>query len=458
MNTTFFERAADIHGNFSWKDIFSDAIKPHGRKELNQLLTKGIGENVPAPGQMLEIWQKPWLFFRVALAGIALSLLILASWNIFSSTAMGVMLFMIPSFVLPLAAAVFFWEMNIPGNVSLYEMLLLVLLGGVLSLTVTGVVRNLFDMPDAAFLVGPLPEEAAKLAIVYLLLKRNKYRCGLQGILIGGAVGVGFSAMESAGYAWDNFTSAIMTAQEFSIVTDSVTDVIVARSLLSPGGHVVWAALYGGALGLAMGRNGGTIRLGLLTDKLVIASWSGAFLLHTAWNFDPLYFYGLLPESWIVFFLRLQAMYINYILLIVLGWAFLLFIMRKSIVQVIEANRGAAAARRPAASPGVAKSLTVKALSGPLAGRQFTVGSSGSLTFGRSKANQVCFPADTKGVSSVHCEIQFRNGSPVLIDRNSTYGTFLDSGKKLEPNAGVRLENHGRFYLGGKSNLFSVSF
>lgn len=88
------------------------------------------------------------------------------------------------------------------GNISIYEALLLTLLGGCLSLTVTGIMRTVFPgISEIAFLAGPLPEELAKCLIVTIFLCRKKYNYGLQGILIGGAVGVGFSAMESAGYA-----------------------------------------------------------------------------------------------------------------------------------------------------------------------------------------------------------------------------------------------------------------
>ena len=44
-----------------------------------------------------------------------------------------------------------------------------------------------------------------------------------------------------------------------------------------------------------------------------------------------------------------------------------------------------------------------------------------------------------------------------MIDKNSTYGTYFKGGKKLEPNEPYRLTNQVKFYLGGESNLFSVS-
>src|SRR5699024_8113241 len=105
------------------------------KDERNRLLTKGIGNNVPSPDQMLKQWQKPWLFFWVGIIGLALSILALFSWNIFAGTGMGVLLFILPAFVMPLTALIFFWEMDISGTISIFETLLMMLLGGILSLT-----------------------------------------------------------------------------------------------------------------------------------------------------------------------------------------------------------------------------------------------------------------------------------------------------------------------------------
>ena len=275
MNTVFFGKASDLSADFSWKDIFSDVFKPHSKDERNRLLTKGIGNNVPSPDQMLKQWQKPWLFFWVGIIGLALSILALFSWNIFAGTGMGVLLFILPAFVMPLTALIFFWEMDISGTISIFETLLMMLLGGILSLTVTGIMRNLLTLPDVAYLMGPLPEELSKLIIVWVLLSRSKYRYGLQGILIGGAVGVGFSAIESAGYAWSAFDQSF-ASQGLAAATQDLTQSLLARGVLSIGGHVVWAALYGGALGLM--KKGGKLQFQSLLDPLVIMTWTGAFL------------------------------------------------------------------------------------------------------------------------------------------------------------------------------------
>ncbi len=255
MNTTFFQKASENKRSISWGDIFSDVWKKHRKDQRTALLTKGMGSHIPAPNRMLSDWQKPWLFARILIAGLILSVLIGISCVIFPGYGMLLMLCLLPAFVVPLSVMLFYWEMNIPGNISIYEALLLTLLGGCLSLTVTGIMRTVFPgISEIAFLAGPLPEELAKCLIVTIFLCRKKYNYGLQGILIGGAVGVGFSAMESAGYALQIFDIGIQNAMGTNIIIRSMADILVRRGVLAIGGHVVWAALYGGALALIKGK------------------------------------------------------------------------------------------------------------------------------------------------------------------------------------------------------------
>lgn len=466
MNTVFFEKASDLTKDFSWKDIFSDTFKPHTKEQRAALLTKGIGNNVPVPSQMLKQWQKPWLFVWFGIVGIILSIIALVSWNTYSGYGMGVVLFMLPAFVMPMTALIFYWEMEIPGNISLYETLLMMLLGGLLSLTLNGVIRNLISFPsDIAYISGPLPEEIAKFLIVWILLSRKKYSYGLQGILIGGAVGVGFSAIESAGYAWSNFDAALVETQSLALATQQVTNVLLIRGILAIGGHVVWAALYGGALGLLKGR--GKMKAGFLKDPLVIMTWCGAFLLHTLWNLDAGAFIGVFPDSFMIFWLKMDSMMIRHIILTILGWMLLFFVMRKCLRQAVAVAEHSASMGAIAVQPHVQGGttprpvgrtlLTVSATGKLNHGQEYKLVQGSSLIFGRDKTRaNVAVPSDTKGVSAVHCEIKMKDGFLVLIDRNSTYGTFFSDGTRLKPNVPYKLKDSVKFYLAAEDNQFVI--
>ena len=451
MNTTFFQKASENKRSISWADIFSDVWKKHRKDQRTALLTKGMGSHIPAPNRMLSDWQKPWLFARVLIAGLALSVLIGISCVIFPGYGMLLMLCLLPAFVVPLSVMLFYWEMNIPGNISIYEALLLTLLGGCLSLTVTGIMRTVFPgISEIAFLAGPLPEELAKCLIVTIFLCRKKYNYGLQGILIGGAVGVGFSAMESAGYALQIFDIGIQNAMGTNIIIRSMADILVRRGVLAIGGHVVWAALYGGALALIKGK--GKMSPKCFANSLFWLTFSAAFLLHTAWNFSASYLAGKLPDSLVASLVKFEAgtvtQWVKYIVLIILAWLLLFYIMKKSIRQMVSVDEMYHNAANSAEA-------VIQGVSGLLNGKTYMRTAGTPLIFGRrtEKCN-VLFKNETKGISSIHCKIKWYNGKVLIKDLGSTYGTWLNEGTRLEPNKYYELPDQGVFYLGSKENMF----
>lgn len=451
MNTTFFQKASENKRSISWADIFSDVWKKHRKDQRTALLTKGMGSHIPAPNRMLSDWQKPWLFARVLVAGLVLSVLIGISCVIFPGYGMLLMLCLLPAFVVPLSVMLFYWEMNIPGNISIYEALLLTLLGGCLSLTVTGIMRTVFPgISEIAFLAGPLPEELAKCLIVIIFLCRKKYNYGLQGILIGGAVGVGFSAMESAGYALQIFDIGIQNAMGTNIIIRSMADILVRRGVLAIGGHVVWAALYGGALALIKGK--GKMSPKCFANSLFWLTFSAAFLLHTAWNFSASYLAGKLPDSLVASLVKFEAgtvtQWVKYIVLIILAWLLLFYIMKKSIRQMVSVDEMYHNAANSAEA-------VIQGVSGLLNGKTYMLTAGTPLIFGRrtEKCN-VLFKNETKGISSIHCKIKWYNGKVLIKDLGSTYGTWLNEGTRLEPNKYYELPDQGVFYLGSRENMF----
>jgi len=93
--------------------------------------------------------------------------------------------------------------------------------------------------------------------------------------------------------------------------------------------------------------------------------------------------------------------------------------------------------------------------SGPMAGGTFPI--NGTLRIGRNPGQcQIIFPADAGGISSLHCELQQQPSGVLLIDRGSTYGTFLQNGRKLNSNESVALNPGDGFYLADIKYSFKV--
>ena len=135
---------------------------------------------------------------------------------------------------------------------------------------------------EAAFLRQPsgpayagvgLIEEAVKLGALWLLARRLPRYTMRDGIVLGAAVGFGFAAFESAGYAFN----ALFTAGGPSLLNLVETEVL--RGILAPVGHGLWTAILGGTLfGVAARR--GRLRL----SGAVLGSYVLVAVLHGLWD------------------------------------------------------------------------------------------------------------------------------------------------------------------------------
>ncbi len=124
-----------------------------------------------------------------------------------------------------------------------------------------------------AYLYVGLIEEAVKLAALWLVARRLPRYTMRDGIVLGAAVGFGFAALESAGYAFN----ALFTMNGLSLL--SVVETELLRGVLAPVGHGLWTAILGGALFAAAARHR-RLRLtgGVVGWYLLVAG------LHALWD------------------------------------------------------------------------------------------------------------------------------------------------------------------------------
>jgi protease PrsW len=93
------------------------------------------------------------------------------------------------------------------------------------------------------------------------------------GIVLGATVGLGFAALESAGYAF----TALFTMQGLSL--QGLVETQVLRGVLTPVGHGLWTAILGGVLFRAAAPAGRLRLSGGLVGWYVVVS-----LLHGLWD------------------------------------------------------------------------------------------------------------------------------------------------------------------------------
>jgi RsiW-degrading membrane proteinase PrsW (M82 family) len=159
------------------------------------------------------------------------------------------------------------------GGLSFAQVATAAALGGVVGLVIAGpleygTARQFGSLPTLA--VG-LIEEAAKLVVPAVILLWRK-PAPLDGVILGVAVGSAFAVLETMGYA-------LVTLLQTGGNLDSVTQLLLVRSVTEPGGHGAWTGLACAALFTI--RSSRSRWLGWLRFLVVFA---GVVWLHSSWD------------------------------------------------------------------------------------------------------------------------------------------------------------------------------
>jgi protease PrsW len=180
------------------------------------------------------------------------------------------------SFLVPVTFVVFAFA-RADGVLTPQRIFTAFVVGGVLGVLGASVLESaLLGTPSALGFVGVgLIEEAVKLGALWLLARRLTRYTVRDGMVLGAAVGFGFAALESAGYA---FTS-LFTPNGLSLL--NVVETEALRGALAPVGHGLWTAILGGALFATAARS----RSGRPRPRRSVFGW---FLLvsalHAMWD------------------------------------------------------------------------------------------------------------------------------------------------------------------------------
>jgi RsiW-degrading membrane proteinase PrsW (M82 family) len=266
---------------FDPAEFFAEVFKRHGRDEVENYFTVGTPATTPSLDAVDTSWPRPWVFFRTFLGSLAVYFLFVQAWREFGNLNLIPGLIIVGSFAVPISALIFFFEVNARKNVSLYQVVRLVFLGGILSLILS---LFFFEVSGAlnlnwlgASLAG-LVEEPGKLLAVLWIGNQVRYRYTLNGLLFGAAVGAGFAAFESAGYA--------LYAGLSSSDPDAMMDSIMIRGMLSPFAHIVWTAMSAAALWRV--KQGRPFRFEMVKDPRFLRIFGIAVGMHMLWN-SPVY-------------------------------------------------------------------------------------------------------------------------------------------------------------------------
>ena len=261
----------------NWKVLFTDVSKKHTTEEAEEIFIVGTRKTTPSVDEVSKDWPHPWLYSRVFLMFAIAFALLWVCCSMFQNPNALPGLIVVGSFTVPLTTLILFMELNAWRNVSLYEVIKTFLVGGCASLVATLFLFSFFGAHEldffGAFMTGFI-EETGKAVIVYYSLRRLGKLSILSGLLVGAAVGAGFAAFESAGYAMRFL---------FQGGWDVMMNVIFLRGFLSPGGHVVWAAFSGAGLVIAAKANS-EISTKLFFDSKFLRLFIIPVVLHGIWD------------------------------------------------------------------------------------------------------------------------------------------------------------------------------
>lgn len=240
------------------KDLFSAVFKKHEAHESEEIFICGTQYTTPDEDKISSEWPKPWLFSRIFLLLFASFYILLVCYSAFQNTNVIPGIIFIGSCMVPFSVLVFFFEVNAPRNISIFETIKIFFLGGCASLLVTLFIFSIYNVETigyvGAVMIGIIEEVGKLIIVAWFIRQMSSKRYILNGMLIGAAVGAGFAVFESAGYAMRYYLVGLLAGGS-SLGYDTMLDVIYGRAILSPGGHIAWAAFSGATLIIVIGKD-----------------------------------------------------------------------------------------------------------------------------------------------------------------------------------------------------------
>jgi protease PrsW len=231
------------------------------------MVTEVLTDQQSVPRRIRRMW------LRIFLVGMALWVATVVVTFLTGNPNLIPTLVLLGSFLVPVTFVAWAFERRGTGELTAGLMLSTFLTGGVLGVLGASVLEAYLLHPSPWLFLGVgLIEEAVKLLALMVLTRHLQTRSLRDGMILGAAVGFGFAAFESAGYAF----TALFTVDGLSIIQLVQTELI--RGLLAPVGHGLWTAILGGIL-FATSRRGR-----LTVSGRLILGYLGVSILHGLWD------------------------------------------------------------------------------------------------------------------------------------------------------------------------------
>jgi RsiW-degrading membrane proteinase PrsW (M82 family) len=181
-------------------------------------------------------------------------------------------LVLLGSFLVPVVVVIWVLQRWRDEHVTIELVIRAFVVGGLLGVLAAASLESYLLRPSPLLFGGVgLIEEGVKLATLALVTRHMTRRHTRDGVVLGAVVGLGFAAIETAGYA----LNAMLTVRGLSLTALVETELL--RSVVAPLGHGLWTAILGGVLFYSASRGS------WLTGRLVLA-YLWVSLLHALWD------------------------------------------------------------------------------------------------------------------------------------------------------------------------------
>lgn len=284
-----------IHINLG--DFFSEVFKSHSQAEAEDIFIAGTQKTTPTLEEISSDPVHPWLYSR-AFMGMMVALgLLFGLMFVFGNNIMSLFTVLL-SIAVPISLLIFFFEVNAFKNISFYLTIKICLIGGIFSLIVTMLLYVFvgsnygFDILGST-IIG-LIEETGKLLVGCYFVSRLRLTHVFNGMLVGGAIGAGFAAIENIQYA---------------NATQSDFLVPILRSIGSLGTHAIWCAITVSAVVLVNGNR--EFKFHNIENLSFFRFFICAVVLHALWDWDTPFTYFkmiiLICAGWIILFVLIHT-------------------------------------------------------------------------------------------------------------------------------------------------------
>lgn len=411
----------------------SPAFRRHARGEAFRALTRQP-EN---PQASVSRWQMPWMYLRLFgillfMAAVCIACIML---DISALPAPYIYAFFWCAALVPLTLAMFLWELDPFANVSIFEMMGLALLSGVVCVLLgtpvdNSIISGYFDpvwgyVKDSVLMLG---------LTIFVLACTHKRMYGLDGLALGAAIGAGYALFSQL------MTSIAVTRNYLKVMQAATTAVPMLF-----GNHALWFAPVAGALGLRMRGEKINIRhfLDVRLILLILLGFAENYLMNSAQS----------PFGWtflnadLIALTRTDAIQVKHVIVLAIGMAALIRTIRPCVAQALTVGSGAVVGRK-------ARTGRLIGISGTYANRVVTLLDGRELRVGRETGKHM-LTLHGEGVSRVHCLLTLREGSIIVRDLGSSNGTWLN-GKRLTSEQDTPISKGDVLAIGSPKERFEV--